>query len=105
MSLLVPSCRFVASCGFTPDVKVWEVCFSKNGDFREVTRAFELKGHTAGVQSFSFSNDSRRYVCVTCSELHSGHVSSSLVGFTSCTTELWGVKHCPGSCHLCIPCS
>lgn len=54
------SLRFVASCGFTPDVKVWEVCFGKNGDFREVARAFELKGHTAGVHSFSFSNDSRR---------------------------------------------
>ncbi|OPJ89262.1 carbohydrate-responsive element-binding protein isoform B [Patagioenas fasciata monilis] len=56
-----PCGRFVASCGFTPDVKVWEVCFTKNGDFREVTRAFELKGHTAGILSFSFSNDSRRH--------------------------------------------
>lgn len=100
VSLLVPSHRFVASCGFTPDVKVWEVCFNKKGDFREVTRAFELKGHTAGVQSFSFSNDSRRYVCVTCTELPSGHVSSSLPGLTSCTTDLWGVKHFPGEPNL-----
>lgn len=53
--------RFVASCGFTPDVKVWEVCFGKTGDFREVTRAFELKGHSAGVHAFAFSNDSHRY--------------------------------------------
>ncbi|XP_075761109.1 transducin beta-like protein 2 isoform X2 [Pelodiscus sinensis] len=60
-----PCGRFVASCGFTPDVKVWEVCFGKGGDFREVTRAFELKGHTAGVCSFSFSNDSRRMVTVS----------------------------------------
>ncbi|TFJ96524.1 pyridine nucleotide-disulfide oxidoreductase [Platysternon megacephalum] len=60
-----PCGRFVASCGFTPDVKVWEVCFGKGGDFREVTRAFELKGHTAGVYSFSFSNDSRRMVTVS----------------------------------------
>lgn len=52
--------RFVASCGFTPDVKVWEVCFGKTGDFREVTRAFELKGHSAGVHAFAFSNDSHR---------------------------------------------
>lgn len=100
VSLLVPSRRFVASCGFTPDVKVWEVCFNKKGDFREVTRAFELKGHTAGVPSFSFSNDSRRYVCVTCTELPSGHVSSSLPGLTSCTTDLWGVKHFPGEPNL-----
>ncbi|XP_074701267.1 transducin beta-like protein 2 [Strix aluco] len=60
-----PCGRFVASCGFTPDVKVWEVCFGKNGDFREVARAFELKGHTAGIYSFSFSNDSRRMVTVS----------------------------------------
>nr|XP_060612708.1 transducin beta-like protein 2 [Anolis sagrei ordinatus] len=61
-----PCGRFVASCGFTPDVKVWEVCFSKSGgDFREVIRAFDLKGHKAGVYSFSFSNDSRRMATVS----------------------------------------
>ncbi|XP_005986922.1 transducin beta-like protein 2 [Latimeria chalumnae] len=60
-----PCGRFVASCGFTPDVKVWEVCFGKSGEFREVLRAFELKGHKAGVYSFSFSNDSRRMVTVS----------------------------------------
>lgn len=52
--------RFVASCGFTPDVKVWEVCFGKGGEFREVVRAFDLKGHSAGVHAFAFSNDSHR---------------------------------------------
>ncbi|CAN7987034.1 unnamed protein product, partial [Ixodes hexagonus] len=50
------------SAGFTPDVKVWEVCFSKTGEFKEVKRAFELKGHTSGVFSFAFSNDSTRRV-------------------------------------------
>ncbi|XP_053313214.1 transducin beta-like protein 2 [Spea bombifrons] len=55
-----PCGRFVASCGFTPDVKVWEVCFGKSGEFREVCRAFELKGHSAGMCGFAFSNDSRR---------------------------------------------
>ncbi|KAJ8266561.1 hypothetical protein GJAV_G00131900 [Gymnothorax javanicus] len=60
-----PCGRFVASCGFTPDVKVWEVCFGKSGDFKEVARAFELKGHSAGVYSFAFSNDSRRMVTVS----------------------------------------
>ncbi|NXA09846.1 TBL2 protein, partial [Sapayoa aenigma] len=59
-AMVSPCGRFVASCGSTPDVKVWEVCFGKNREFWEVTRAFELKGHTAGVLSFSFSNDSRR---------------------------------------------
>ncbi|KAM7088819.1 transducin beta-like protein 2 isoform 2-T2 [Ciconia maguari] len=37
----------------------------RNGDFQEVARAFELKGHTAGVHSFSFSNDSRRMATVS----------------------------------------
>ncbi|GAB1607922.1 transducin beta-like protein 2 [Argonauta hians] len=54
--------RFVASCGFTPDVKVWEVCFDKALNFKEVSRAFELKGHSAGVRSFSFNMDSTRMV-------------------------------------------
>ena len=55
--------------GFTPDVKVWEVCFNKNNTFHEVRRAFELKGHSAGVYSFSFNNDSTRYT------LHPLHAS------------------------------
>ncbi|XP_051904061.1 transducin beta-like protein 2 [Hippocampus zosterae] len=60
-----PCGRFVASCGFTPDVKVWEVCFAKSGEFKEVIRAFELKGHSAGVHAFAFSNDSHRMVTVS----------------------------------------
>ncbi|KAJ3589055.1 hypothetical protein NHX12_009903 [Muraenolepis orangiensis] len=60
-----PCGRFVASCGFTPDVKVWEVCFLKSGEFKEVTRAFDLKGHSAGVHAFAFSNDSHRMVSVS----------------------------------------
>ncbi|XP_063058523.1 transducin beta-like protein 2 [Engraulis encrasicolus] len=60
-----PCGRFIASCGFTPDVKVWEVCFGKSGEFREVVRAFDLKGHSAGVHSFAFSNDSRRMATVS----------------------------------------
>ena len=46
--------------GFTPDVKVWEVSFSKSDKFEDVKRAFELKGHSAGVDSCSFNNDSTR---------------------------------------------
>ncbi|KAG9485782.1 hypothetical protein GDO78_008721 [Eleutherodactylus coqui] len=60
-----PCGRFVASCGFTPDVKIWEVCFGKSGEFREVSRAFELKGHSAGVCGFAFSNDSSRMATVS----------------------------------------
>ncbi len=35
--------RFVAASGFTPDVKVYEVAFSRTGEFQDVLRAFELK--------------------------------------------------------------
>ncbi|XP_041347453.1 transducin beta-like protein 2 isoform X2 [Gigantopelta aegis] len=57
--------RFVASSGFTPDIKVWEVVFDKSGNFKEAKRAFELKGHGAGVHSFSFNSDSSRMVSVS----------------------------------------
>ncbi|CAL1268086.1 unnamed protein product [Larinioides sclopetarius] len=57
-----PCGRFIASSGFTPDVRVWEVIFSKTGEFKEVKRAFELKGHTSGIYYFAFSNDSSRMV-------------------------------------------
>jgi len=60
-----PCGRFVASSGFTPDVKVWEVCFDKSGSFKEVTRAFELKGHTASVYCFAFNSDSHRMASVS----------------------------------------
>ena len=34
--------RFVATFAFTPDVKVWEVKFSRLGEFEKVARAFDL---------------------------------------------------------------
>ncbi|XP_030009706.1 transducin beta-like protein 2 [Sphaeramia orbicularis] len=64
-AMISPCGRFVAACGFTPDVKVWEVCFGKAGEFKEVTRAFDLKGHSAGVHAFAFSNNSHRMVTVS----------------------------------------
>jgi len=61
--------NYVVMChclsGFTPDVKVWEVCFDKSGNFQDVRRAFELKGHMAGVHWFAFSADSHRSVAMT----------------------------------------
>ncbi|GFR03979.1 transducin beta-like protein 2, partial [Trichonephila clavata] len=60
-----PCGRFVASSGFTPDVKIWEVCFSKAGEFQDVKRAFVLKGHSSGIYHFSFSNDSSRMLTVS----------------------------------------
>merc|ERR1712055_1257101 len=45
-----PCGRFVATSGFTPDVKVWEVEFTKSGSFDKMSRAFELKGHSWYIQ-------------------------------------------------------
>jgi WD40 repeat protein len=60
-----PCGRFVATSGFTPDVKVWEVKFSRSGDFEKVNRAFDLTGHRSGVYSFAFSADSGRMATVS----------------------------------------
>jgi len=60
-----PCGRFVATSGFTPDVKVWEVKFSRSGDFEKAARAFDLTGHNSGVYSFAFSADSGRMATVS----------------------------------------
>ncbi|XP_022109650.1 transducin beta-like protein 2 [Acanthaster planci] len=60
-----PCGRFVASCGFTPDVKVWEVIFDKEGNFSDVKRVMDLKGHRASVYYFSFNIDSTRMATVS----------------------------------------
>ncbi|XP_057365706.1 transducin beta-like protein 2 isoform X3 [Daphnia carinata] len=60
-----PDGRFVATSGFTPEVRVWEVVFSRTGEFEKVSRAFELGGHTSGISSFDYSPDSGRMVSVS----------------------------------------
>ncbi|XP_075220403.1 transducin beta-like protein 2 isoform X4 [Lycorma delicatula] len=62
---LSPCGRFVAASGFAPDVKVWEVVFSKTGEFKQVSRAFELKGHSSGVYDFAFNSDTSRMATVS----------------------------------------
>ncbi|XP_011307623.1 transducin beta-like protein 2 isoform X2 [Fopius arisanus] len=57
-----PCGRFVAASGFTPDVKVWEVGFTKAGDFKQVGKAFDLAGHSSGVYDFDFRADSSQMV-------------------------------------------
>lgn len=51
--------------GFAPDVKVWEVKFTKTGEFQEVKRAFELTGHTSGVYDVAFDVDSSHMATVS----------------------------------------
>jgi len=60
-----PCGRFAATSGFTPDVKVWEVKFSRTGEFEKVSRAFELTGHSSGVYGFAFNSDSSRMATVS----------------------------------------
>ena len=45
--------RFVATSGFTPDVKVWEVKFSRSGDFEKAARAFDLTGVSSCIDFHS----------------------------------------------------
>lgn len=56
--------RFVAASGFAPDVKLWEVKFSKTGNYEKTARAFELTGHKSGVWDFAFDQDSSHMVTV-----------------------------------------
>lgn len=60
-----PCARFVVASGFAPDVKVWEVKFSKLGEFQQLSRVFELTGHSSGVYDVGFSADSSRMVTVS----------------------------------------
>ncbi|OZC06171.1 WD domain, G-beta repeat protein, partial [Onchocerca flexuosa] len=61
-----PCGRFVGASGFTPDVFIFEVLFDRQGNFQDVKKAFELKGHNSGIYSFAFDQSSTR--CVTASK-------------------------------------
>lgn len=60
-----PCGKFVAASGFTPDIKVWSIKFSKSGSFEKASRAFELTGHTSGVYYFAWRNDSARVASIS----------------------------------------
>ncbi|CAF3425677.1 unnamed protein product [Rotaria sp. Silwood1] len=61
-----PCGRFFGSSGFTSDVRFFEVCFEKsNGNFKEIRKAFELKGHNAQVSCFSLNKDSTRAATIS----------------------------------------
>lgn len=50
--------------GFTPDVNVFEVVF-KQGEFKQVPKAFDLAGHSSGVHDFGFSADTSQMATVS----------------------------------------
>lgn len=60
-----PCGRFVGTSGFTPDVNVWVVAFTKTGDFKQVAKAYDLAGHSSGILDFTFSADSSSMATVS----------------------------------------
>lgn len=60
-----PCGRFVVATGFSPDVKVMEVCFTKTGEFKQVTKAFELSGHTSGIYDVAFDVDTSNIATIS----------------------------------------
>ncbi|KAK7066221.1 Transducin beta-like protein 2 [Halocaridina rubra] len=62
---LSPCGRFIATTGFTPDVKIWQVKYSKSDTFEGVRRVFDLSGHNAGIYSCGINSDSTRMVSVS----------------------------------------
>lgn len=59
-----PCGRYIAASGFAPDVKLWEVKFSKTGNYEKTVRAFELTGHNSGVWDFAFDHDASHLASV-----------------------------------------
>ncbi|KAG7207439.1 hypothetical protein KM043_009082 [Ampulex compressa] len=60
-----PCGRFIAASGFTPDVNVWEVVFTKSGEFKQVEKAFDLAGHSSGILDFNFNADTSHTATVS----------------------------------------
>lgn len=46
-------------------MNVFEVVFSKSGEFMQVTKAFDLAGHSSGILDFTFSADSSSMATVS----------------------------------------
>ncbi|XP_063720996.1 transducin beta-like protein 2 [Symsagittifera roscoffensis] len=52
-----PCGRFVAFCGYNPEMPIYEVEFSSTNVFRGLNRVMILKGHTNAITYFAFSLD------------------------------------------------
>ncbi|XP_042866984.1 transducin beta-like protein 2 isoform X2 [Penaeus japonicus] len=62
---LSPCGRFIATTGFTPDAKVWNIKFGASESFEGLKRAYDLTGHKASIYSCSMNADSTRMVTVS----------------------------------------
>ncbi|KAJ6638693.1 Transducin beta-like protein 2 [Pseudolycoriella hygida] len=60
-----PCGRFIAACGFTPDVKVWEVRFSKTGEYQKTVNVFNLSGHSSGIYDLAFDQNTSHIATVS----------------------------------------
>lgn len=60
-----PCGRFVVATGFSPDVKVMEVVFTKIGDYKQVAKAYELSGHTSGIYDVAFDVDTSHIATIS----------------------------------------
>ncbi|KAK6024530.1 WD domain, G-beta repeat protein [Ostertagia ostertagi] len=63
--VISPDGRFVAACGFTTEVFVYEVAFNRENVFQDAKRAFDLKGHNSGVFAVDFNANASRAVTVS----------------------------------------
>ncbi|PIO70124.1 WD domain, G-beta repeat protein [Teladorsagia circumcincta] len=63
--VISPDGRFVAACGFTTEVFVYEVTFNRENVFQDAKRAFDLKGHNSGVFAVDFNANASRAVTVS----------------------------------------
>lgn len=59
-AVVSPCGKLIACTGFTSDVKIWEVQFSREGSFSQVGKVLDLGAHKAAVQCVSFSGNSEK---------------------------------------------
>lgn len=62
---LSPCGRFIAVCGFSPDCKVYEVKFSRTGEYEKTVKVFDLCGHTSGIYDVAFDQDSSHVATIS----------------------------------------
>lgn len=60
-----PCGRFVVATGFSPDIKVMEVSFTKSGEYKQVTKAYELTGHSSGIYDVAFDVDTSHIATIS----------------------------------------
>ncbi|XP_063383996.1 transducin beta-like protein 2 isoform X2 [Cydia fagiglandana] len=60
-----PCGRFVVATGQVADIKVMEVCFTKNGEYKQVTKAYDLTGHSSGIYEVAFDVDTSHVATIS----------------------------------------